>query len=166
MPAPKNSSLRWPIIVIGLLGAHVLLMAIFAMIAMRDRSFAVVPNYYQNALNWDRTQAQRRSVEKLGWKLRIEPSEQVDLLGNRSVSFELIDANGTPLPARSLELNYFHHAHASQARQATLSASEPGPFVASLNMRYPGFWQFDVEADIGTERFSTSVAQFVNGGRP
>jgi nitrogen fixation protein FixH len=175
MPAPESfqaeqppgrGSLRWPVIVIGLLAAHLLLMAIFAMIAMRDRSFAVVPNYYQNALNWDQTQAQRRAGEKLGWKMRIEPSERVDLLGNRSVSFALTDASGALLPAKSLELNYFHHAHAIQARQVTLPTTQPGQFIASLSMRYTGFWQFDAAADVGTERFSTSVTQFVGGANP
>src|SRR5215207_5791090 len=84
---------RWPFIVAGLLVVHVALMTVAVVIATHDRSFAVLPNYDDNAVHWDRDQAKRRASAKLGWKLEIVPAETVDPIGRRNVSVRLTDAD-------------------------------------------------------------------------
>jgi nitrogen fixation protein FixH len=155
-------SLRWPIIVISLLSVHLLLMLLVAAIATRDRSFAVIPDYYRNAIEWDQRQAQRRASEALGWKLTIEPSEQIDPLGRRAIRFTLTDAQGRRVEAAFLDVSCFHHAHARDVVRVTLSATEPGRFAATLPMRYPGFWQFDIKATARDQMFTTSITHYVN----
>jgi len=50
--------LRWPLIVIGLLLGHMAIMFVAVVLATRDRaSSAVIPDYYQKAVDWDRTHA-------------------------------------------------------------------------------------------------------------
>jgi nitrogen fixation protein FixH len=159
--ARPSGSLRWPIIVVSLLSVHLLLMLSVAAIATRDRSFAVLPNYYRNAIEWDRHQAQRRASQQLGWKIAIEPAEQIDPLGRRAISFTLTDAHDRPVQAESLDVSFFHHAHAGEASKATLSATAPGRFDATLPMRYAGYWLFDIQTSVQGQTFTASITQYV-----
>lgn len=158
--APKRS-LRWPLIVVGLLVTHVLFMVLVAVIAVSDRSFAVLPDYYRKALNWDQDRAALAAGERLGWKLRIDPSSRVNPLGQRSVRFELTDSSGRPVGQSKLRATYFHHAHAADAKRIELEEDSPGRFVATLPMRQSGLWQFDVTIDAGGQAFAATVVQFV-----
>jgi nitrogen fixation protein FixH len=169
MPGSDNApgragSLRWPLIVLGMLACHFFVMITVAAIAMRDRSSAVLPDYYSKALNWDKTQAARRESDKLGWKLVIEPATTVDPLGRRSLTFVLSDAQDQPVKADALNVSYYHHSRAGDTATARLSpTTAPGRFVASLAMRHAGFWQFDVTAtDSSGHAFTASQTQYVN----
>jgi hypothetical protein len=58
---PNTHKSRWPLIVIALLVGHICLMTVAVAIATHDRNGAIIPDYYQKAVNWDRTQAQLRA---------------------------------------------------------------------------------------------------------
>lgn len=161
--SPQGSpAWRWPAIVIGLLVAHVMLMLAVAAIAMRDNSSVVLPNYYRNAINWDKIQAERRASEKLGWKIQIEPAAQVDPTGKRAISFRLTDSTGQPISGAQLHVTYYHHAHAGQLQNVTFAAE---PYQAALPMRYAGLWQFDIRAEAHSQTFIASVTQEVTNQR-
>ena len=160
-----TSSKRWPMIIVGLLSVHVTLMITAAAIATRDRSFAVLPNYYENAVNWDKTRAEMDSSRKLGWNLQINPAPQVDPHGSRQVSILLTDAAGQPISNAKIDLTYYHHAHANESANITLNESEPGRFTTNLPMRHEGFWQFKVRAEAGGKTFVTDLSQFVGDKR-
>jgi len=163
---PKSSK-RWPLIIIGLLSVHVTLMLTAAAIATRDRSFAVLPNYYENAVNWDKTRAAMESSRALGWKLQINPAARIDPHGSRQVTILLSDSQGRPIPNAKLELTYYHHAHANESANVTLNETEPGLFMTNLPMPYEGLWQFKVKVEAGGTIFVTDLSQFVgNGGKP
>jgi hypothetical protein len=59
---PHTRKSRWPLFVIALLVGHICLMTVAVAIATHDRNGAVIPDYYQKAVNWDRTQAQLRAA--------------------------------------------------------------------------------------------------------
>jgi nitrogen fixation protein FixH len=160
--AKPKGSMRWPIIVIALLAIHFTLMLTAAAIATRDRSFAVLPNYYENAINWDKSRAQQRASDQLGWKLSIEPSTTINPLGERAVKFVLSDASGKPIENAQLSMTYYHHAHAAEPKDVKLSESSAGEFVAKLPMRYAGIWQFDVTVEAQGHTFISNVEQYVN----
>jgi hypothetical protein len=55
--------LKWPLIVVGLLVVHMSAMVVAVVIATHHNSGgAVIPDYYQKAVNWDRTQSQLRNA--------------------------------------------------------------------------------------------------------
>ena len=148
----RKLSLRWPLIVVALLSGHLLLMVGAAVIATRDRSFAVAPNYYERALAWDKTRAEGRASEKLGWTVGIEPSRDVTPDGQRKLSVVLKDSQGQPISNASVQLEFYHHAHARDSQVVTIpSSSEPGRYTSVLPMRYAGFWQFDLRASAGDQ---------------
>src|SRR5690606_17799921 len=65
---------RWMYIFIGLLVVHAGSMITMAVIASSDSSFAVEPNYYEQALNWDAAAAQKEHNATLGWKAGVTVS--------------------------------------------------------------------------------------------
>jgi hypothetical protein len=52
---PRGRAIRWPLIVVGLLVAHVSLMMTAVVVIKRHDTDRVVPGYYQKGLNWDRS---------------------------------------------------------------------------------------------------------------
>lgn len=159
-------SWRWPAIIIGVLGLHFVLMTAVAVIASRDRSFAVTPNYYQKAIDWDKSQAELRASERLGWTLAIEPAPAVDPLGKRPVTLRLAQQDGTPIAGAQVEIEYFHHTHAHQVRRATIALDAAGTATQVLPMRYEGFYDFHVTARQADRRFVSTVTQYVsNAGK-
>ena len=150
----------WPWIVVGLLASHVILMVAAAAMATRDRSFAVVPNYYEKGVNWDKTQAEKRASEKLGWKLTIGPSAHPDARGQRAVQVQLTDGSGRAIPSAKIELDYFHDSHANEQKNVTLSL-EAGKGEQSLAMPYTGFWEFHATATAEGKTFVSTTTQWV-----
>jgi nitrogen fixation protein FixH len=136
-------------------------MMVAVAIATRDRSFAVLPNYYDNAVHWDQDQAKKRASEQLGWKLEIFPAESIDPLGRRNVTLRLTDATGQPLPA-SIEVSYFHHAHANEPQTLSATTGSDGRASVAAPMRYAGFYDFRCTATAGKQTFTTTLTQFVS----
>ena len=153
--APSTPKSRWPWIIVGMLGSHVLIMIVAVTIAVHDRSFAVVPNYYQRGINWDAEQAILRSSAKLGWHINVLTSDQVDPTGKRAVRFELTDAAGRAVPGAVIELEYFHEAHGDEDRTVNLTPdpSDPAHFSAVLPMRYAGEWEFHYNITAGPQTY-------------
>ena len=154
----------WPWIIVGLLLCHVTLMVAAAAIATRDPSFAVVPNYYEKGVNWDKTQAEKRASDKLGWKLTIEPSTHPDARGQRTVQVGLTDAAGHAVSAAKIEFDYFHDSHANEQKNVTL-ALEDGKARQTLAMPYTGFWEFHATATAEGKTFVSTTTQWVETER-
>jgi nitrogen fixation protein FixH len=156
IPAGRPASRRrWPMIIVGLLVGHTALMIAFVCIATRDKSFSVDPDYYGKAVHWDQSQAEQRASDALGWQATIRPEEVVDEKGERTVVFELTDANGAAVSAMAIDAVYFHHAHGNEVRKATFKSepSDPRHFLARLPMSHTGTWEFHVTAHAGEKLF-------------
>jgi nitrogen fixation protein FixH len=161
-------SWRWPIIVVVMLAIHMLIMMTAVTIASRARALGVVPNYYDKAVHWDQEQAALRQSKALGWQIFIHPASNIDSLGKRDVLFELLDAQGKSIAADSLEITYFHHAHAEESEHLTLNKGpDAGEFGVKLPMRYAGLWEFHFVALAQGKRFVSSITQTLSndGGR-
>lgn len=162
--ARPNRRSPWPWFIVALLGSHVLAMVVAVTIAVRDRSFAVVPNYYQRAVNWDEEQAKFRASEMLGWRVAVETSGHVDPFGRRAVSFVLSDAQGHAIPGATLQVEYFHEAHGDEDHDVKLTpdAADPTRFTCLLPMRYAGEWEFHFTANAGNQSFVAKQTQTVS----
>lgn len=161
-PTPKRKFARWPWIIVALLGAHASLMMVAVSLAKNDRSFVVIPDYYSRSLQWDKDQAARRASQQLGWQIKIEPAETIDPLGQRDVVLTLLDRDSKPIRGATIQLDYFHGAHAGDRNHVTLTeGSVAGRYEAKLPMRYSGFWQFELSADAQQKHFVQSITQEV-----
>ena len=152
---PPPSRRRWPRIIVGLLVGHTALMITFVVIATRDTSFSVDPDYYGKAIHWDESQARERASAALGWHADLRSEETADANGLRTVTLELTDAAGLPIAGAAVEASYFHHAHGREPHTVSLQAdpSDPRQFVARVPMPHAGTWEFHLTARAGERSF-------------
>ena len=162
-PMPPAWSSKWPLLVVALLGGHVLILVAVVMVATRDPSFAVVPNYYENAVAWDQQQAEKRESAKLGWQLKVTPADEVDLLNRRAITFMLTDASGAGVAGASLDVTCFHHSHATRPIRFSATTAADGQVTQWLTVRHAGFWDFACQAVAADGRkYVETVTLFVN----
>jgi len=160
---------RWrvfvmPGVVLGLLGGQMVFIAIAITLATGDRSFAVVPDYYQKAVDWDQRRDALAASDELGWRVELRPSGAVDALGRRNLSVAVHDAAGQPLAGAAVTVEYFHHARAKDFRAVELSEVVPGQYATAAQMPLAGRWQFDVVIERGEQRYVATLQQHVSNG--
>jgi hypothetical protein len=160
--APAKGRSRWPFLVVALLAGHVLILAAVVLVATRDPSFAVTPDYYEQAVAWDATQAQKRASEKLGWKLDLLAGDEADRAAGRELSLTLRDASGAAIAGATIEVMCFHHSHATRPQRFTVTTAADGKALATTAIRHPGFWDFRCIARARDQAFTTTITQSIN----
>jgi nitrogen fixation protein FixH len=166
LPAPrKPRHWKWPLIVVGLLLGHISIMVTAVVLATSDKSFAVLPDYYQKAVNWDKDQADLRASAKLGWQAILVPSPEVDPTGRRSIALTLTDAGGRPIANADVEVAAYHQARPNEVIQTTFHTDASGQASQALVMRREGFYQIGITARAGTQRFVTAMTPFVSNAK-
>ena len=152
--SPRSARRPWLKIIIGLLVGHTALMMAFVVIATRDASFSVNPDYYGKAVRWDQDQARRRASDQLGWTAALEVGGPVGSEGRRAVALNLADATGRPIPVGVADVVYFHHARGREKRTAMLAASnDPMKYEANLLLPQAGEWEFQINVRSGSHEF-------------
>jgi nitrogen fixation protein FixH len=149
-------------IVVGLLLGHVSIMVTAVILATGDKSFAVLPDYYEKAVNWDKNQAELRASEKLGWQVTIVPSPDVDPTGHRALALTLTDPDAHPVADAAVELSWYHHARPGELLKTTLHTDATGRATGTVVMRAEGFYQVNVTATADGRRFVTTLTPFVS----
>jgi nitrogen fixation protein FixH len=144
----------WPLIVVALLVGQVVLLVVTALLATRDPTFAVEPNYYQQGLHWNDAAAQRRENAELGWTATLALGDRLGTLGERDVSLTLVNRDGTPLDGAKVEIVAFSHAQASARATVTLAPRGGGKYESPLRFRHKGVWEFRVTVTRGPEIFT------------
>ncbi len=146
------ASMRWPLILIAMLGGHMLLMFIALALALGGPTRAVEPDYYRKAQQWDEHQAAQRASDALGWTMALTPAALPEADGRRLVTLQLLDAEQQAIDGAAVELIVFHHAAA--AEHITLTAESLGRGVYRLHLPHarPGVWEFRVTAVVGGQR--------------
>lgn len=157
----KKKSYKWPLIIVGLLVTHVAAMMTAVVIATSDKSFAVLPNYYQEAVKWDQTKARHEASVELGWKAQISVAPEMSATGERLVNVTIVDAAGAQVPVEKVELKFYHFSHASNPHRVTLTARE-GKIEGWMPLRYEGFHEFNLTANAGEKLFVEKITQYVN----
>jgi hypothetical protein len=163
--ARKPRHWKWPLIVIGLLLGHISIMVTAVVLATTDKSFAVLPDYYQKAVNWDRSQAALRASEKLGWQVILVPSPEVDPTGHRTISLTLTDSANRPIANADVEVTAYHQARANEVIQTTFHTDSAGQASQVVTMRREGFYQINIIVHAETQRFVTAIAPFVSNAK-
>jgi len=160
---PGKSAKRFamPAVVIGLLGGHMVFICVAITLATGDRSFAVVPDYYSKAVDYDQRKAELAASEALGWRVELQPGPTTDVKGERALVVVLRDAEGMAVTDADVRVACYHFARASQPVSFELVELLPGQYSGTAKLGREGFWQFEVIADRGDQRFVSETKQFV-----
>ncbi len=153
----------WPVAVVAILTATVGLNIWVYRVANDDPSFAVEPDYYQKAVDWDSTLAQRRQNLVLGWHL----SPRLDAFTPRDgalLRVTLTDAGGVPIRDATVRVAAFFNARANDIIDSTLARDSAG-YTVRLPVKYGGVWELQFDVHRGAQRFTaTSRVEAVRAG--
>lgn len=146
--------LGWPIAIVTILGITVAANIWGAVLAGDDPSFAVEPDYYHKAVNWDSTLAQSRENERLGWRIATTLGA-FDVKAGAHLSVTLVDSTGAPIADAVVHVAALYNARADQIFQATLS-STGGTYAAMLPVAHAGEWELRFEVLRGGRKFTST----------
>jgi nitrogen fixation protein FixH len=139
---------KWvPWMVVGILGMSVIANMIMIRYAVADPTFAIEPNYYDEALAWDARAAQHQANARLGWTL--VPRLTHNAAGEAMLDVEARDAGGRPLSDVTFTVNASPNLCARQRTHAVVSSGQE----ARLGSACPGLWRLDVEARRATDLY-------------
>lgn len=136
-----KSGRAWPIIILGLILLNVAVCTVTVVAAvMSSRTATTESNYYQKALEWDHTQAERRASEALGWSVHLEAIAPNAGHG-RWLLAEVADREGRPLSGARLSAEVFHRADPRGRVKVELTEVSEGVYRAFVPIDQHGTWE-------------------------
>ena len=130
------------------------------MLATGDPSVAVVPDYYQKALDWDEKVRTEAESDKLGYRLLLTPVKYEAGVGLQG---QLLDTNQRPVRIENGVVRFYHHARGSDTTEVSLGLSEGGSLFVENCFSFDGLWQIELEAiDTNGDRFVDSQVVMVD----
>ena len=166
MPEHKNGStprralvpphVFWPGLVVLLLGSSVGAMAVTAMIAASDPSFAIVPGYRDDAATQSAARASQHASDALGWSATIEfaaTTENATPPSTRDLRVTLHDADGAPITGARVDAVVYHPARSGDRSAATLEHIGAGVYVGAVRADRAGLWEVELDARLGADAF-------------
>lgn len=145
----------WPWILIAMLVFQASMCMVGVAFATRDRSFAVETDYHRKAVDWDRVVARQRSSQRMGWHSQIHLNPLREQANEPVLS--LHDERNQPINDASITVQYFHHARASDVREATLQSVGNGNYRLATPLNRDGKWEFRVVARAGDAVFTEQL---------
>ena len=139
-----------------MLAANVCIVAVTTYFAVSDASFAIEPDYYKQAVNWDQTAAQRKANRDLGWIAAIAPS-----IFSQPIVLQLRDRDDQPVSGARVDMTAFHNAHSGNRLITTLVEIDPGMYRSNEALVRSGSWEVRLNAKRGDDLFTAILAHVV-----
>jgi nitrogen fixation protein FixH len=156
-PAGPSRHLFWPIFLSSLIGIHIVSVIVMVVVATRDSSFAVEPDWYQKGLHYEQTAQQQHENSRLGWSVRLDVSRPLTGTNQRNVSCTVLDRAGKPVENATVDLVAFAHLHGSNRTSSVMLPHDGGTYMTTFAFQDPGVWEFRLAITRGRETFTQIV---------
>jgi nitrogen fixation protein FixH len=144
----------WPIGVAVILAATVALNIWVLRVANDDPSFAIEPDSYQKAVDWDSTMAQMRQNAALGW--HVAPTlGAFTARDGAQLQVTVTDAAGAPIPDATVKVAAFFNARANDIIDTTLHRDAAG-YAGTIPVKFGGVWELQFDVRRGAQRFTST----------
>ncbi len=143
--AERHACFQWTAFIILLLGTGVGVWIYAAIIAVSDPSMAIVPDYHEKALQWDKHQEVVRASQALGWTIAAVPGPVSE--SGRELTFFVRDRDARPVAGAHGHVRMYHHARGKEVHTLDLIEQEPGTYIVNAPMSRAGAWQLEVTLD-------------------
>mgnify|MGYP003564585753 CR=1 FL=1 len=120
--------------------------------ALNDPSFAVEPDYYQKAVDWDRLQQEKAASDALGWNVIVDAR-------HTELRVRLLDRLGRPIEDAVVEVDAFHNARAADRIRGTMVPRGEGVYVLEAPFERRGIWEFRLAAVRDDRRFTHTTQE-------
>lgn len=158
----------WPIFIISLLVLNFTGVGLLILFSTGDDSFHVEKDYYKKAVQWDKSMAQERENQKLGWSiimsLDLPSKERIAHLKKNKLNVELIliakllDRDKKTIDKAKLNVEAYHMARAAQRHKAELTPEKQShDYRSTMNISSSGRWRFHFTAEHKGKRFTSLV---------
>ena len=148
----------WPVAIVGLLVSGAAANIGFMVVASRDATFAVEPDYYRKAVDWDRAMAQEARNVELGW--RVSAELEAGAGGRARLVARVTDREGRPVSDATVVVEAFPSARAREIASVTLApAGAAGAYTATLPGARPGLWELRLRVTRGAQVFTRTLSQ-------
>ena len=157
--ANRRAAWRWGGMVVSLLGLQVIGGIWAIVLATGDPSVAVVPDYHQKALDWDKEVALQSASRSLGWIYDASPMDaKSDAAGaDAGLRIRLTDGDGKPIDLVSGELEIYRHARAADVRRVRIPTGVFHALELDNCFDADGLWQVTINVnDRSGNRFTQS----------
>ena len=161
---PEQGAWLWPALIAGALTIHAVVCLTVTLVVTRDPSFAVEPEYYRKAIQWDAAAAQLRADKALGWTVKMETGPRSGILGERRLACRLADREGKPIAGAAVEIETFHLARGADRIRGILADEGGGLYAAALKLRRPGLWECRLTVRQGDQVFTHAEDHLVEDG--
>jgi len=148
------------VLIVSLLVGHVALMVSFAVIASGDPSFGVEPDYYEKALDWDRTRALMREPSEDGFALSTTLTPTTRDRGELRLVLRRADA---PVSGVRLKAAVFHLARARHWQTVELTERGAGLYGADVDLERDGLWEVRYEMTTAERTYQFTRRLVVEG---
>ena len=145
--------------VFGLLAMNFAIVGATVTLASRDAHFAVEPDYYQRAVDWDATRLELERSEELGWSLRLDAADAASASGMRTLTVRLNDQSGEPIGSARVVGIAFHHGAASSRTDVAFVERGPGVYQGDVPLVGAGLHEVRIVASRGDDRFLAAIRQ-------
>ena len=149
-----TSANRWPLAITAVLVGQVVFGIWMAHVATDDPHFAVEPNYYAKAINWDATMAQSRADKALGWKAAATLTRTAG--AGATLHLTLTDSTGALVHADSVTVTALAIAHSLTVNALTPTPDATG-YAAPVTVAGNGLWEVEVRAFRGAAVFTSTL---------
>ena len=114
--------------------------------AANDPAFAIEPDYYQKAVDWDRLQAEKAASDALGWHVVVDARFD-------GLRIRLNDRWGRPVTAAVVDVEAFPNARAQYRVRGRMADRGEGVYVFERPFDRPGIWEYRLTAVRDGDRF-------------
>lgn len=144
--------MQWPIGIAVILAVGVVANIVVMRIANSDPSFAVEPDYYQKAVDFDSTLAHANTSAKLHW-ISTTTVTRGDRGDSTHVTITLQDSLGHAIEQAAVSVEALAIARANTVLTATLREQAPGEYTAPLPVPRGGLWDITIHATRNDDHF-------------
>lgn len=137
----RRSATFWWMFILALMAINLGVAGMAVYMAVGDPSFRPLPNYSQDAIDWQVRKDRQLASDRLGWRATYERS--LEPLG---IAVTVVDRDGQGLTGQGT-LHAYHFTRVAEHRTAVLKArgDRPGEYFAELDVGRDGKWQLSFE---------------------
>ena len=153
----KNSAWRspwviaWVVLVLVVLAVNILMIYL----AIDANPGLVVDDYYERGQDYE-DNLMKRLAKDPGWKMRIQPPQQVGVATPSIFRFTVEDKQGRPVTPD--QVMFYSYRPADSGRDFALPMERVGPGAYRVDVRFPlkGVWDILISVTRGEDEFNTA----------